>query len=111
METIDNNNIKDIIIMVLRSPFVVVVGIFFGEVFFSIFLSTNVFGCFGLNPSDPMPAELVTFGAASFAASQNFANRFGSHRKVVSFERRHWLVGWVSAVLSMCVSWLVVVVG
>ena len=74
METIDNNNIKDIIIMVLRGPFVVVVGIFFGEVFFLIL--SNVCGS---NSSDPKPAELVTFGAASFAASQNFANRFGSH--------------------------------
>ena len=82
MESIDSNTIKDIIITVLRGPFVVVVGIFLKEVFFSfVFLSV----C-GSNSSNPKPAELATVGAASFGASQNFANRFGSHREEVLLE-------------------------
>ena len=84
MESIDSNTTKNIIIMELCGPFVVVVGIFFEEVFIPFVLLSVT----GSNSSNPKPAELATVGAASFGASQNFANRFGSCQSDSSLERR-----------------------
>ena len=64
MESIDSNTIKDIIITVLRGPFVVVVEVFLKEGFFSfVFLSI----CES-NFSNPKPAELATIECVSWLA-------------------------------------------
>ena len=64
MESIDSNTTKNIIIMELCGPFVVVVGIFFEEVFFPFVLLSVT----GSNSSNPKPAELATFGCVSWLA-------------------------------------------